>query len=119
MVWYESYAPQVCVGAIIAIFVLIWLLSPDRPVSEVNISPSVPGYYTGTLPQVSREQDPLVENVIQPQCTSTVSCGRFESKGEKICRQVLEDHYGVPFPSIRPDWLKSGETKRNFAQNTD
>lgn len=115
MVWYENYAPQVCVGVIIAIFVLIWLLSPDNPTPEVNITPAVPGYYTGTLPQVSTSHDTPIEPVVpSPPCSNTTSCGKFESKGEKICRRVLEEHYGVAFPSIRPNWLKSGETKRNL-----
>lgn len=134
MVWYENYTPQLCVGVIIAIFVLIWLLSPDNPTPEVNITPAIPGYYTGTLSQVSTSQvstsqvstsqppteqvstsrDLSTEPVVPSPCSSTTSCGKFESKGEQICRQVLENHYGVPFPSIRPNWLKSGETKRNL-----
>lgn len=129
MVWYENYTPQLCVGVIIAIFVLIWLLSPDNPSPEVNITPAIPGYYTGALPQISTSQvstskvptsesssnDSPTEPVTSSSpCSNTTSCGKFESKGEKICRRVLEEHYGVAFPSIRPNWLKSGETKRNL-----
>ena len=40
--------------------------------------------------------------------------GRPVSKGEAECRRVLERIYGVPFPSVRPDWLQSTETGRNL-----
>lgn len=40
------------------------------------------------------------------------NCGK--SKGETICRQVLEQIYKVPFPSVRPDILKNPETNRNL-----
>lgn len=36
------------------------------------------------------------------------------SKGESICRQTLEDFYGVPFPRIRPNFLRNPETGRNM-----
>lgn len=37
-----------------------------------------------------------------------------DSNGEKATRQALQDIFGVPFPSIRPDWLKNKETGRNL-----
>lgn len=40
--------------------------------------------------------------------------GRRISKGERICREVLEDIYKKPFPCVRPNFLKNPETKRNL-----
>ena len=37
-----------------------------------------------------------------------------ESKGESICRKVFEYHYGVSFPTIRPDFLINPETGSNI-----
>lgn len=36
------------------------------------------------------------------------------SKGEKKCREVLEEIYGRPFKTVRPDFLKNPETGRNL-----
>ena len=30
-----------------------------------------------------------------------------KSRSEKLCREILEEYTGLPFPSIRPDWLKN------------
>lgn len=40
--------------------------------------------------------------------------GRFISKGERICCQTMERIYGVPFSTIRPNWLKNPETGENL-----
>lgn len=37
-----------------------------------------------------------------------------ENKTENICRGIIERIYNKPFPSIRPDFLKSPMTKRNL-----
>lgn len=34
------------------------------------------------------------------------------SRGEAICRQTLEDYYGVPFPRVRPSFLRNPATGR-------
>ena len=36
------------------------------------------------------------------------------SKGERLCKEVIEEIYGKPFYCIRPDFLKNPETKRNL-----
>jgi len=36
--------------------------------------------------------------------------GKFVSKGERMCREIMEKLYGVPFASVRPDWLRNPET---------
>jgi hypothetical protein len=47
-----------------------------------------------------------------PQCVP--STGKFISKGEQICCNVMSKIYGKPFVSMRPNWLKNPETKRNL-----
>lgn len=37
-----------------------------------------------------------------------------ESRGEKICRSVLEKFFEKPFPSVRPDFLVNPETGKNL-----
>lgn len=36
------------------------------------------------------------------------------SKGEEICRKVMEEIYNKKFPCVRPNFLKNPETKRNL-----
>lgn len=38
------------------------------------------------------------------------SYNRKDSEGEKECRRVLMDIYGLEFPNVRPDWLKNPKT---------
>lgn len=39
--------------------------------------------------------------------------GQYGRK-EEVCRQVLEEIYGLPFPKVRPDFLKNRRTGRNL-----
>lgn len=39
---------------------------------------------------------------------------KYGSKGEQICCETMEKIYGVPFTSVRPDWLKNPETGANL-----
>lgn len=37
-----------------------------------------------------------------------------ENKTENMCRRIVQEIYGMPFPSIRPDFLRSPVTKKNL-----
>lgn len=37
-----------------------------------------------------------------------------ESRGEKLCRSILESYYSKPFPTCRPDFLMNPETGKNL-----
>lgn len=37
-----------------------------------------------------------------------------ESRGEKLCRSIMENFYGKPFPTVRPDFLMNPETGKNL-----
>lgn len=45
-------------------------------------------------------------------CSAEVQSKRFESKGERKCREVLEFLYGKSFPCVRPKFLRNPETGR-------
>ena len=38
----------------------------------------------------------------------------LESRGEALCRNILEKSFGKPFPSARPDFLLNPETNKNL-----
>lgn len=40
--------------------------------------------------------------------------GKYSSKGERMCCQVMEKIYGVPFKKVKPSWLKNVETGKNL-----
>lgn len=42
------------------------------------------------------------------------SKAKFTSRGERLCKETMEKIYGVPFKTVRPDWLKNPETGRNL-----
>ena len=37
-----------------------------------------------------------------------------KSKGELLCKRIIEEIYGVPFYCVRPNFLKNPETNRNL-----
>lgn len=40
--------------------------------------------------------------------------GKFESKGEKECRRILQNKFNVPFINCKPNWLINPKTKRSL-----
>lgn len=79
---------------------------------------------------------PVIENMVNEEEKDIVPCdfeiqslksprslalGKFKcyknntpSKGEALCKQVIEEIYNAPFYCIRPDFLKNPETGRNL-----
>jgi len=45
---------------------------------------------------------------------NVVPSGKFVSRGEKMCCEIMSKIYGKPFTTVRPPWLKNPETKRNL-----
>jgi len=43
-----------------------------------------------------------------------IESNKFMSNGERLCRQILERIFKLPFPTVRPKWLKNPETNRNL-----
>ena len=52
-----------------------------------------------TTTEVEIEPEGTIAPAIKP-----IKNNKFESKGERYCRQVLETRYKKPFPNRRPDW---------------
>lgn len=63
------------------------------PTREIDLTPALPEEFTK---ECSKDNN------------------KFESKGEKICRDTMEKIYGVPFINVRPSWLKNPLTNRNL-----
>lgn len=59
--------------------------------------------------EIKEDSEPEPEH-----CFKEAKQPKFVSKGEKICREVMERIYGVEFKNIRPDWLKNPETGCNL-----
>ena len=49
-----------------------------------------------------------------PNNSTPIGLGRRVSKGERRCKEVLEEIYNKPFLCVRPNFLKNPETKRNL-----
>jgi len=91
--------------------------SPDSPMNldpVVDSTPTLPPELVDSCSYKGQERhdgelDKLHEIVIPPVHDNT-----FVSKGEDICRRVMEEIYGVPFKKARPDFLKNPETGYNL-----
>lgn len=46
--------------------------------------------------------------------TKSIARYKNSSRGEAVCRCVLEHIYGVDFPNVRPNFLRNPETGRNL-----
>ena len=70
----------------------------------------------------NEEQDlSSAETLTTPMTPRTAALGPFQcrvngfiSKGERLCKQAIEEIYGKPFFCIRPNFLKNPETGRNL-----
>ena len=70
----------------------------------------IPESYKSRLRSVTRASLPQPNNP-----TNFVNQrGRFVSRGERMCCQTMTNIYGVPFTTIRPDWLQNPETGENL-----
>jgi len=92
-------------------------------VSEIDITPKIKSINetsVGTNSNIfinpntvclsNNSNNNITNNNVTNNNTNNIRC----SKGEKLCREAIEEIYNKPFPRCRPNFLKNPETKRNL-----
>lgn len=135
MIDYMKYGPFLCIGFVLTILFLICVFWGTSDAEFVGLKPLLPDNvsgYTGAFvevtpilniqeetvcvnehyqdPDISEEIIDLSQEVCEQEEIKPVKRGKFLSKGERICGETMEKIYGVPFISVRPDWLRNPET---------
>jgi hypothetical protein len=137
---YQKYGPWVCIGFVLLILFIIWIFCESRdkfiginPLLPENITGYTGSYVKGIKeefldshvcmntemisqeePTVISQEEPTV--ISQEELVTMIEEIKIPknkkpiSKGEKICCDTMERIYGIPFVSVRPDWLKNPET---------
>ncbi len=135
-IWYEDWSQNWVAWIVILIIILIamwWLLNgrelPDicNLRSDSESEPEVEDLELGDGSEFLNEPlteehiriDPLTGAIIRYPDDICETSGmakdrKFGSKGERITCETLEKVYQVPFPTVRPNFLKNPETKRNL-----
>lgn len=94
--WWNTHGFALLVIGSIIFFIICWLM--------------------GWKPKKGRAgklQDYISDIMSQPKGTATTR-KRNPKKTEEKCREIVENIFQKPFPSMRPDFLKNPETGRNL-----
>jgi hypothetical protein len=86
-------------------------LKTNQPIVSDNnpiILDYVPVYKSNITDEKTKFPLPKISKIFP------VKKGRVISRGERLCCQTMENIYGVPFNTIRPDWLENPETGENL-----
>lgn len=76
----------------------------EEPVDNTPVVPQ---------PFIHKEEKEVKEEIGENEAKEKIKCKPI-SRGEKICCKTLESIYGVPFETVRPDFLKNPETGKNL-----
>lgn len=99
---------------VIAILLISWVYLSYRDSHDDNHNEKGWGNVLAFLAYISQELKKNKSQSHEKDCKEvekeTKGRGKFESKGEKICRETLEKIFKKPFPNVRPKWLKNPET---------
>lgn len=95
-------------GVLLALFILgFWWLYKRKEY-----------HYKGITSYRSNSIMDVLENTVKPfisqQNQTKKKKQKRVNKTEEMCRKIIEKIYNKPFPSIRPDFLKSPVTKKNL-----
>lgn len=102
-------------GLLLIIF-LLWMFAGGKEYEYIGLKPllgnqllpqDVP-LHTGDIENTSwaERKNPVVQTVQRE--------SGFTSRGERLCREYIENHYNRPFPNCRPDFLRNPETGQNL-----
>lgn len=86
-------------------------LSPLEPDSNYGIDRVTVCNVAKSIARPTRVKKPKIKvntKVSRPGGRKVIKC----SKGEAECRRCLEEMFGLPFPRVRPDFLRNPETSR-------
>lgn len=91
--------------AVIGIIILLFYFRAHPPVIQIP--------YSESTKEESTKEEPKPE----PKVVNNAPVWRrkgFVSKGERMCREILEELFDKPFEKIRPDFLRNPETGCNL-----
>lgn len=141
MFFLTKYGPYVCIGVTIAIIVALWVffggneyefigyqtndnsdvcyLDNNKAKEEVTKNVTDLGDSQGSkdfdkASPAAVDTTPVVSEKFACAGTSGVGSKKFVSKGERICCETMQQLYGLPFTSSRPEWLINSETGRSL-----
>lgn len=81
-------------------------VTTDDPQITIDNTPIIPEEYLAP-PNVCLNKDDSFVTGVAPKRIPGQRNNAFVSRGERKCKQTLERIYGVPFVTVRPDWLKN------------
>lgn len=83
--------------------------SEGREIERAELCPSIDRDQIDKL--LSRDK---IEIPIPYSPSSTSNGGKFVSKGERACKEALEELFGLPFVTVRPSFLRNPDTGHNL-----
>lgn len=95
---------------IIFIVIILWIFLGRGNYEFVGLR----NYLKETLKIEEEDEDVDVTPLIPQLPPAKILPKRRGSKKEELCRNILEEIYGIPFPNKRPNFLKSTETNRDL-----
>lgn len=125
---HNNYEPYLYISGVLLVLLLLWYFYKDViPLDDtvcyvndqdINIknTPIIKDDFRDDIVAEVQEDIPVdvPAEICIPPLIDTPKSKKFVSKGERECRRVMEEFYGVKFDSIRPNWLKNPETGCNL-----
>lgn len=109
------------ISILLFILFLLWLFFGGGDYEYVGLAPMKIGvdstkYINGQAYAAIEKSNQVTKNKFIASGTDKENSKPIKkvSKGEEICRNVIEEIYQKKFPCVRPNFLKNPETKRNL-----
>lgn len=108
------------ISILLFVLFLLWLFFGGGDYEYVGLAPMKIGvdstkYINGQGYAAIEKSNQIAKSKFVPSTISENSKPiKKVSKGEEICRNVIEEIYQKKFPCVRPNFLKNPETKRNL-----